>query len=407
MKQGWEIKKLGDICSIQLGKTPYRKNPKFWDKEKLSGNVWLSISDLKHGEYISESAEQVTDLGAKEIVKIPKGTMLLSFKLTLGRVSFAGTDLYTNEVIAALLNLNKKISKDFLFYYFSLFDWDKAAEGDVKVKGKTLNKQKLKELQIPLPPLPEQQRIVSILDEAFSVIERSRNNAEQNLKNAKELFESYLQGVFGGSTGSPTKRDGWEEKTLGEVCEIDPKKSEIKGLENNNIVSFLPMKDLGVLQNTIIPIQTRKLSEVIGSYTYFRNNDILLAKVTPCFENGKLGIAKNLKNGIGFGSSEYIVFRPLNIVISDYIFYILSSTKFREEGRKLMFGACGLKRLSKDYVRTFLVQIPSLNEQQSIVHQLDALRAETQKLEAVYHNKLEDLEELKKSVLQKAFNGEL
>lgn len=167
------------------------------------------------------------------------------------------------------------------------------------------------------------------------------------------------------------------------------------------------MKDLGVLQNTIIPIQTRKLSEVIGSYTYFRNNDILLAKVTPCFENGKLGIAKNLKNGIGFGSSEYIVFRPLNIVISDYIFYILSSTKFREEGRKLMFGACGLKRLSKDYVRTFLVQIPSLNEQQSIVHQLDALRAETQKLEAVYHKKLEDLEELKKSVLQKAFNGEL
>ena len=78
MKQDWEIKKLGDICTIQLGKTPYRKNPKFWDKEKISGNIWLSIADLKHGENISNSAEQVSELGAKGIVKIPQGTILLS-----------------------------------------------------------------------------------------------------------------------------------------------------------------------------------------------------------------------------------------------------------------------------------------------------------------------------------------
>ncbi|MCL1969780.1 MAG: restriction endonuclease subunit S, partial [Bacteroidetes bacterium] len=72
MKKDWEIKKLGEICTIQLGKTPYRQNPKFWDKEKISGNVWLSISDLKHGEYISKSAEQISDLGAKDVVKIPQ-----------------------------------------------------------------------------------------------------------------------------------------------------------------------------------------------------------------------------------------------------------------------------------------------------------------------------------------------
>jgi type I restriction enzyme S subunit len=195
---GWEIKKLGDICSIQLGKTPYRKNPKFWDKKKLSGNVWLSISDLKHGEYISESAEQVTDLGAKEIVKIPKGTMLLSFKLTLGRVSFAGTDLYTNEAIAALLNLNIKISKDFLFYYFSLFDWDKAAEGDVKVKGKTLNKQKLKELQIPLPQLSEQQTIVRQLDALRAETQKLEAVYQKKIDDLEELKKSILQKAFAG-----------------------------------------------------------------------------------------------------------------------------------------------------------------------------------------------------------------
>jgi type I restriction enzyme S subunit len=126
MKKGWEIKKLGDLCTIQLGKTPYRKDLKLWNKEKMSGNTWLSISDLKHGKYISESAEQISDAGAKDVVKIPKGTMLLSFKLTLGRVSFAGCDLYTNEAIASLMNLSSEVAKEFLFYYFSFFDWNKA-----------------------------------------------------------------------------------------------------------------------------------------------------------------------------------------------------------------------------------------------------------------------------------------
>ena len=81
---------------------------------------------------------------------------------------------------------------------------------------------------------------------------------------------------------------GWEMKTLGEICEINPKKSEINNLPENYLVSFLPMKDLGVAQNQINPTTTKQLSEVKGSYTYFRNNDVLLAKVTPCFEKGKL-----------------------------------------------------------------------------------------------------------------------
>ena len=104
-------------------------------------------------------------------------------------------------------------------------------------------------------------------------------------------------------------REGWELKPLKEVCQIRPPKREAKEtLDQNDLVSFVPMKVLGENKKSFSVEENKKLSEVSSSYTYFKNNDVLLAKITPCFENGKLGIAKDLTNGIGFGSSEYIVY---------------------------------------------------------------------------------------------------
>jgi type I restriction enzyme S subunit len=100
-----------------------------------------------------------------------------------------------------------------------------------------------------------------------------------------------------------------------------------------DFVTFLPMKDLGVLNKDIIGIKKKQLKEVSKSYTYFANNDVLLAKITPCFENRKIGIANNLENGIGFGSSEYIVFRSLGGLESSFIYYFLSRRSFVEEGK--------------------------------------------------------------------------
>ena len=168
------------------------------------------------------------------------------------------------------------------------------------------------------------------------------------------------------------------------------------------------MEDMQILSKEFICNKERKLKEVQGSYTYFANEDVLLAKITPCFENGKLGIARNLKNGIGFGSSEYIVFRSNGKVISDYLYYFLAREQFRKEGAKRMSGAVGHKRVSKEFIEESILPFPkSLSEQKSIVKKLDTLSAETKKLEAIYKKKLADLEELKKSVLKKALSGEL
>ena len=106
-------------------------------------------------------------------------------------------------------------------------------------------------------------------------------------------------------------KKGWLKKTLGEVSEIKPPKSEARErVAADALVSFAPMEDLGIDRKLLNATQVKPLSSVVGSYTYFADGDVLLAKITPCFENGKLGIAEGLSNGIGFGSSEFIVFRP-------------------------------------------------------------------------------------------------
>jgi len=381
MTREWELRRLGDVCTIQLGKTPYRKNPKFWDKEKISGNVWLSIADMKHGKYIDKSAEQVSNLGAKEIVKIPKGTLLLSFKLTLGRVSFAGKELYTNEAIAALLNLDKNISKNFLFYYFSLFDWDKAAEGDVKVKGKTLNKQKLRELLIPIPSHPVQQRIVSILDECFAAIDKAKANAEQNLKNAKELFESYLQRVF--------ENGNWETKTIEMVCDEifaggdAPKNGySLEPNEKHNIPIYAnAVKDRGLY-----------------GYTDF-------ARVTnPCVTIAARG------SGTGHTELRNEHFLPivrLIVCIPDTEQISTEFLKYTIDNLVIQRSGSAIPQLTVPMIKDYRIPVPSIEEQKRVIEKAETLKQQKENLESVYLEKIEGLEELKKSILQKAFAGEL
>jgi type I restriction enzyme S subunit len=167
-------------------------------------------------------------------------------------------------------------------------------------------------------------------------------------------------------------KKGWLTKTLSEVCQIKPPKSEARDkVSASSLVSFLPMEDMGIDVKFVQATQTKPLSAVVGSYTYFADGDVLLAKITPCFENGKLGIADGLKNGIGFGSSEYFVFRPDQTVSKEWLYYFLSRETFRVEGAARMSGAVGHKRVSKEFIEEYPIPVPPLAEQQRIVGLLD------------------------------------
>lgn len=164
----------------------------------------------------------------------------------------------------------------------------------------------------------------------------------------------------------------WEIKSLAEVCQIKPPKAEARQrISGKQLVSFVPMEALDIDQKFMVPAQTKPLEDVVGSYTYFADGDVLLAKITPCFENGKLGIADKLINGIGFGSSEYIVFRPSPALDKEWLYYFLSRQSFREEGAAQMSGAVGHKRVSKEFIESYRIPVPSLPEQRRIVAILD------------------------------------
>ena len=167
-------------------------------------------------------------------------------------------------------------------------------------------------------------------------------------------------------------KKGWQTKTLAEACQIKPPKSEARHkVSDSSLVSFLPMEDMGIDAKFVRATQTKALSTVVGSYTYFADGDVLLAKITPCFENGKLGIADGLKHGIGFGSSEYVVFRPDPTVSKEWLYYFLSRETFRIEGAARMSGAVGHKRVSKEFIEDYPIPVPPLAEQHRMVRLLD------------------------------------
>ena len=154
------------------------------------------------------------------------------------------------------------------------------------------------------------------------------------------------------------------------------------------------MADVNEHEMLFSPKEVKPISDVYSGYTYFKDNDVLLAKVTPCFENGKAGIAKNLKNGIGFGSSEFYVLRALpDIVLPEIIYYIINSFNFLFKGKDNMTGTGGLQRLTKDFVSNYLMPLPDLDTQYIIVNNINkemAIVEQNKHLIKLFEQKIKD-----------------
>ena len=377
MKQGWQTKNLGDLCEIELGKTPARANASLWDEKRETSNVWLSIADLLKTEdnVVVDSKEYVSDKGAGICKLVPKGTLLVSFKLTLGRLAFAGRDLFTNEAIAALTIFNEReLSKEFLFYCLTFFDWVKAAENDVKLKGMTLNKAKLKVMSVSFPPLAEQQRIVGLLDEAFEGLATAKANAEKNLQNARALFESHLQSVF-------TQRGpGWVTKTFGEVLEIRNGRNqlEVESPDGEFPIYGSAGKVMGMATDYICEAGTT----IIG-----RKGNIN----SPIYADTRFW---NVDTAFGLASKAGMDSR--------FLYFFCLSYDFSAHNR-----GTTIPSLVKSELLNIPIPVPPPAEQQRIVGLLDSLQEETQRLARFYERKHAALEALKKSLLHQAFTGAL
>src|SRR5690606_26661682 len=216
LPQGWEIKKLSEIGNVFNGNSINAKIKKEKYLGLDNGLPYIGTKDIGFDSIIDYENGVKIPLTEKELFKIaPKNTPLICVEGgSAGRkIGFTNQDVCFGNKLFALVP-NKSVNSRILFYYYfsSSFQIHFSNEMTGIIGGVSMSK--FKSIEIPLPPLPEQQRIVSILDEAFAAIDKAKANAEQNLKNAKELFESYLQGVF------EKKGDGWEEKKLGEVYDV-------------------------------------------------------------------------------------------------------------------------------------------------------------------------------------------
>ena len=208
MKQGWKTCKFADVFDLQMGKTPSRDDPTYWGDD----NLWVSIADMNEQKYMSATKEGITDIAVQEsgIKPIPKGTVIMSFKLSIGKVSIATSKLYTNEAIMGFIEKEEgTLVPEYLYYYLKGYKWEGANKAAM---GMTLNKKTIAENTISYPPVVEQEKIVAELDCLSGIIEKKK----QQLKELDNLAQSIFYEMF----GDPNTNDkSWELIKVSEICE--------------------------------------------------------------------------------------------------------------------------------------------------------------------------------------------
>jgi len=200
---------------------------------------------------------------------------------------------------------------------------------------------------------------------------------------------------------------GWKWTKLGDVAEVNPKLPNRECIEDDLEVQFLPMKLVEELSGKIHLTETRLYGEVKKGYTPFIDSDVIFAKVTPCMENGKIAVVENLKNKIGFGSSEFHVVRSKEEILNKYAFYFLIQQRFRNDGEHAMTGAVGLRRVPKQFIENYKVPIPLISEQKAIVSKIEELFSELDKGIEELKTAQQQLKVYRKAVLKWAFEGKL
>jgi len=199
----------------------------------------------------------------------------------------------------------------------------------------------------------------------------------------------------------------WVWVKLGSACVINPPKVNSKSLPEDLKVSFVPMSAVSEISGSVTVSETRNLSEVKNGYTNFADNDVLFAKITPCMENGKSTIVTNLTNGVGYGSTEFYVFRVNKCIINKFVYYLVRAKWFREKAKMNMSGSVGQQRVPKFYLESYNCPLPPLPEQQRIVTLIESLFEKLDRAKELAQNALDSFGNRKSAILHKAFTGEL
>jgi type I restriction enzyme S subunit len=201
--------------------------------------------------------------------------------------------------------------------------------------------------------------------------------------------------------------DGWVQKTITEIAEVNKRDPSLRSLSDDLSVTFVPMAAIDAEKGLITDPRTSSFGKVKKGFTSFREGDVIFAKITPCMENGKAAIARGLINGVGFGSTEFHVIRPNNEVIPDYIFYFLRQESFRNEAKANFSGTAGQLRVKASFIENTIIPVPPLPEQERIVERIESLFTQLDAGVAALKRAQAALKRYRASVLKAACEGRL
>lgn len=394
MKKGWQTKTLGEVLQKTETINPLQSPEAEFD--------YIDVSSVSNSTFEIEATQRLkgkeAPSRARRLVKA-NDVFFATVRPTLRRIAVVPEHLDNQVCSTGYFVLRPKAGIDPRFVFYSLFTEGFIGQMESLRKGASypaVTDGEVRAQLIPVPPLPEQHRIVAILDEAFDGIATAKANAEKNLQNARALFESYLQAVF-------TQRgEGWVEKTIGEVCILRSGTTLPKEIEKpSGEIPYLKVADMNITEN---------LNVVTCSSRYVNKSDVnasnLLPIGTTIFPKRGGAILTNKKR-----ITERVICADLNIMgvtpksglLPEFLFNFFLRLDLRE-----INNGSSIPQINNYSVEPLLIAFPkSTAEQQAIVAKLNSFSEETQRLTFIYQQKLAALEELKKSLLHQAFSGQL
>ena len=399
MRDGWKVAKLEDVVQVVNGGTPKTTVPQYWGGEHL----WVTPAEMGGLEspYIESSRRSLTDAGLKNSSAslLPRNSVILSTRAPIGHLVINAEPMAFNQGCRGLIPRGETHYK--YLYYFLYSSVNLLNDLGSGTTFKELSAGKLKKVEVPLPPLPEQKRIVAILDEAFSGIATAVANTEKNLANARRLFESYLNAVFS------QRGEGWTESPLETLVTDSCTLSYGIVQPGSDVRGGIPVVRPTDLRQKLIRRDTLKTIDPSLAKAYSRTTlhggDLLL-----CVRGttGDLSVAATELEGANVTRGIVpIRFNP-SLLNQELGYHLLRSPFVQDQIAEKTYGAALMQINIKD-VRKLLVLVPPHETHEELCSCLNDFSAETDQLQSIYGQKHNALSELKKSLLQKAFSGEL
>ena len=415
----WKLCKLGDVIRLKNGYA-FKSNDYTED-----GIPLIRISDINDNKVTVDSAVRIPREKANADFYIESGDLLIAMSgATTGKTGVYNgrAPILQNQRVGNFKIIDENIlDKRYRNYYVASLrkDIEKAAYGGAQPN---ISSKGIESFDFPLAPIDEQKLIVSEIEKQFSRLDEAVAALKRVRAGLKRYKASVLKAAVEGKLTEEWRKrrgektsllqkqgaelpEGWVCAKLDEVAEINPKSP--KNIPDNVEVSFLPMKlvqeETGVIDLSI----TKKFGEVKRGYTSFINNDIIFAKITPCMENGKIAIVENLKNGLGFGSTEFHVIRLHEPKSNKYLFYFLLQRDIRKQAQRNMTGTAGQLRVPAKFMQEISVSLPPISEQLKIVEEIESRLSVAEEVEEAIDINLKRAERLRQAILKKAFSGRL